>query len=85
MFNPAAVSCLQAAYRCITPERDVVPDSLKMLVTGDPVAEIDDALARAAVQLRAARAEHDTRAVQRLIAWIDYRLDERLDFDYRNR
>jgi hypothetical protein len=63
----------------------VVPDSLEMLVTGDPVAEIDDALARAAARLRAARADQDTRAVRRLIAWIDYRLDQRLDFDYRSR
>jgi hypothetical protein len=62
-----------------------VPDSLEMLVTGDPVAEIDAALARAATRLRAARACEDTLAVQRLTAWIDYRLDQRLAFDYRCR
>jgi hypothetical protein len=62
-----------------------VPDSLEMLVTGDPVAEIDAALARAATRLRAARAREDTRAVERLTAWIDYRLDQRLAFDYRCR
>ena len=61
-----------------------MPDSLEMLVTGDPVAEIDAALARAAARLRAARARHDTLAVQRLIAWINYRLDQRLDFDYHH-
>jgi hypothetical protein len=58
-----------------------VPDSLEMLVTGDPVAEIDAALARAATRLRAARAREDTLAVRRLTAWIDYRLDQRLAFD----
>jgi hypothetical protein len=56
-----------------------------MLVTGDPVAEIDAALARAAARLRAARAREDTLAVRRLTAWIDYRLDQRLAFDYRCR
>jgi hypothetical protein len=58
-----------------------VPESLEMLVTGDPVAEIDAALARAAARLRAARACGDTLAVRRLTAWIDYRLDQRLAFD----
>jgi hypothetical protein len=61
----------------------VVADSLEMLVTGDPVAEIDAALAQAAARLRAARADRDVLAVQRLTEWIDYRLDQRLDFDYR--
>jgi hypothetical protein len=56
-----------------------------MLVTGDPVAEIDAALARAAARLRAARACEDALAVRRLTAWIDYRLDQRLAFDYRSR
>jgi hypothetical protein len=59
-----------------------MPDSLEMLVTGDPVAEIDAALARAAARLRAARAAHDARAISRLTAWIDYWLDQRLAFDY---
>jgi hypothetical protein len=63
----------------------VVPNSLEMLVTGDPVAEIDAALARAAVRLHAARAQRDTAAVQRLTRWIDYRLDQRLDFEYHAR
>jgi hypothetical protein len=60
-----------------------VPDALEMLVTGDPVAEIDAALARAAARLRAARADGDAVAVQRLTAWIDVRLDQRLEFGYR--
>jgi hypothetical protein len=56
-----------------------------MLVTGDPVAEIDAALARAAVRLRGARAVEDTRTISRLSAWIDYWLDQRLEFDYPSR
>ncbi len=53
-----------------------------MLVTGDPVAEIDVALARAATRLRAARAAGDTRTIGHLTVWIDYWLDQRLEFDY---
>jgi hypothetical protein len=60
----------------------IVPDMLEMLVTGDPVAEIDAALARGASRLRAARARRDARCAERLLAWIDYRLDQRLDFRY---
>lgn len=63
----------------------VVPNSLEMLVTGDPVAEIDAALARAAARLRAARTQRDTLAIQCLTQWIDYRLDQRLDFEYHRR
>ena len=62
-----------------------MPDSLEMLVTGDPVAEIDAALARAAARLRAARAARDTRTIRRLTVWIDYWLDQRLEFDYPSR
>ena len=62
-----------------------VPDSLEMLVTGDPVAEIDAALARAATRLCAARAARDSPAITHLIAWIDYWLDRRLEFDYTSR
>src|SRR5512146_1644989 len=73
----------QAADRGVTSEWVIaVPDSLEMLVTGDPVAEIDAARARAAARLRAARAAHDTRAINRLTGWIDYWLDQRLEFDY---
>jgi hypothetical protein len=60
----------------------MVPDMLEMLVTGDPVAEIDAALARGAIRLRAARARSDAHCVEQLLAWIDYRLDQRLDFQY---
>jgi hypothetical protein len=56
-----------------------------MLVTGDPLAEIDAALARAATRLRGARARADTLTIQRLTAWIDYRLDQRLAFEYHGR
>jgi hypothetical protein len=62
-----------------------MPNSLEMLVTTDPVAEIDAALARAAARLRAARARRDTLAIQCLAQWIDYRLDQRLDFEYHRR
>jgi hypothetical protein len=60
----------------------IVPDTLEMLVTGDPVAEIDAALARGAMRLRAARARSDAHSVEWLLAWIDYRLDQRLDFQF---
>lgn len=59
-----------------------MPGSLEMLVTGDPVAEIDAALARAAARLRAARAARDTAAIWRLTVWIDYWLDQRLESGY---
>jgi hypothetical protein len=62
-----------------------VPDSLEMLVTGDPIAEIDAALARGAARLRAARAKRDALAVWCLTQWINYRLDQRLDFEYHRR
>jgi len=52
-----------------------VPDSVEMLVTGDPVVEIEAAPARAATRLRAARACEDSLAVQRLTALTGYRLD----------
>jgi hypothetical protein len=51
-----------------------------MLVTSDPVAELDHALADTAARLRAAQARGDTRAAERLAAWIDQRLDERRSF-----
>jgi hypothetical protein len=59
----------------------VVADTLEMLVTGDPLAEIDAALAGAAARLGAARATGDEVTARRLTAWIDYRLDQRLEFD----
>ena len=60
----------------------IVPDTLEMLVTGDPVAEIDAALARGVTRLRAARAQSDAHSAERLLAWINYLLDQRLDFQY---
>jgi len=51
-----------------------------MLVTGDPVAELDAALLQATAQLHLARVDGDVLAVQRLTEWIDHRLDQRLDF-----
>jgi hypothetical protein len=55
-------------------------DQLEMLVTSDPVAELDHALAYAAARLHAARTEGDTEGARRIRAWIDHRLDERLAF-----
>lgn len=60
----------------------VILDRLEMLVTCDPVAELDDALADIADRLRAAQARGDNVAAQRLAARIDQRLDERLAFQY---
>jgi hypothetical protein len=57
-----------------------VRDRLEMLVTSDPVAELDHALAYAATRLRGARRTGDAGAVRCLLAWIDHRLDERLAF-----
>src|SRR6266545_2955059 len=57
----------------------LILDQLEMLVTSDPVAELDHALADTAARLRAAQARGDTLAAQRLAAWIDRRLDELLD------
>jgi hypothetical protein len=63
----------------------VILDQLDMLVTSDPVAELDDAMADTAARLHAAQARGDTQAAQRLAAWIDQRLDERLSFRYDTR
>jgi hypothetical protein len=60
----------------------VILDQLEMLVTSDPIAELDHALADTAARLRAAQARGDTLAAQRLAAWIDQRLDERRSFQY---
>jgi len=58
----------------------LVLDSLHMLVTSDPVAEIDQALADAATRLHAARTAGDITAAQALEHWINIRLDQRLGF-----
>ena len=55
-------------------------DQLEMLVTSDPVAELDHALAYAAARFREATATGDPAAARRMLAWIDHRLDERLAF-----
>jgi len=63
----------------------LILDQLGMLVTSDPVAELDRALADAAARLREAQARGDTQAAERLAAWIDQRLDERRSFQYDTR
>ncbi|MPZ81762.1 MAG: hypothetical protein GEV28_15690 [Actinophytocola sp.] len=63
-----------------TSRRLLIPDRLDMLVTSDPIAELDAALATAATHLRAARACRDTRTVERLYRWINTRLDQRNSF-----
>ena len=63
----------------------LILDQLGMLVTSDPVAELDHALADAAARLHAAQERGDRRAAQRLAAWIDQRLDERRSFRYDTR
>jgi hypothetical protein len=60
-------------------------DRLEMLVTSDPIAELDDALADIAVRLRAAQARGDAPAAQRLAAWLNQRLDERRSFQLDTR
>lgn len=52
-------------------------DPLDMLVTSEPVDELDDALACLGRQLRQARRRVDSEASARLQRWIDGRLDER--------
>lgn len=58
----------------------LIPDRLDMLVTSDPTAELDAALTAAATQLHAARSRGDTRTAQRLLHWINTRLDQRNSF-----
>ncbi|MHA6797325.1 hypothetical protein ACVGVM_27985 (plasmid) [Pseudonocardia bannensis] len=58
----------------------LIDDRLDMLVTGEPVAEIDDTLGCLGRQLRDARSRHETEAATRLRRWIDGRLDERNSF-----
>jgi hypothetical protein len=55
-------------------------DQLEMLVTSDPVAELDHALAYASARLRSARTSGDAEGARHILAWIDHRLDERLAF-----
>lgn len=60
----------------------LVLDRLGMFVTGDPIAEIDSALAQAAAGLRTARDRGDESSASALAGWIDERLEQRSDFDY---
>jgi hypothetical protein len=62
----------------------LICDKLTMLVTGDPVAELDSALNYAARRLREAATNGDPTAAASLVAWIDHRLDERLTFTARD-
>ena len=62
----------------------LICDKLTMLVTGDPVAELDSALNYAARRLREAATNGDPTAAANLVAWIDHRLDERLTFTARD-
>ena len=64
------------------PDGDPTPayDPLDMLVTSEPVAELDGALSSMGRQLRHARRRHDGDASTRLQRWIDGRLDERAGF-----
>jgi hypothetical protein len=57
-------------------------DQLEMLVTSDPVAELDHALAYASSRLRGARTSGDAEGARHILAWIDRRLDERLAFQH---
>ncbi|MPZ26904.1 MAG: hypothetical protein GEV12_10915 [Micromonosporaceae bacterium] len=59
------------------PNNLLIGDQLEMLVTSEPVAELDDALAWAVAQRNNARRTGNTLAITRLTAWIDQRLDER--------
>lgn len=61
-------------------ETILVLDQLDMLVTNDPVAELDAALATATASLHRARQHGDPRAVERLTQWINLRLDQRNSF-----
>jgi hypothetical protein len=59
-----------------------IRDRLEMLVTSDPVAELDHALGYAAACLRGAKASGNAERAQCILAWIDRRLDERLAFQH---
>jgi hypothetical protein len=62
----------------------LICDELTMLVTGDPVAELDSALGCASRRLREADLNGDNAVAAQLVAWIDHRLDERLTFTGSN-
>jgi len=62
----------------------LICDKLTMLVTGDPINELDSALNYATRRLREAATNGDDDAAASLLAWIDHRLDERLTFTARD-
>jgi hypothetical protein len=62
----------------------LICDKLTMLVTSDPVTELDFALHYAARRLRKAANNGDDASAASLLAWIDHRLDERLTFAARD-
>ena len=62
----------------------LICDKLTMLVTGDPVPELDFALNYAARRLGEAANNGDDASAASLVAWIDHRLDERLTFTARD-
>jgi hypothetical protein len=51
-----------------------------MLVTADPIAEIDAVLSTAVVERQRARIVGDSAAAARLTIWIDHLLDQRFAF-----
>ena len=51
-----------------------------MLVTADPIAEIDEILSAAVVERQRARRAGDADNAERLTMWIDHLLDQRLAF-----
>jgi hypothetical protein len=60
--------------------REPVYDPLEMLVTSDPVAELDDTLLHLSRRVRHARHSEDGETATRLQRWIDAHLDERSAF-----
>lgn len=58
----------------------LILDQLDMLVTNDPRAELDAALATASAQLHTARSRGDAGTAARLLRWINARLDQRNSF-----
>ena len=56
-------------------------DGLEMLVTGDPIAELDAALGCALARPGGPSAAVNLIVAERLVAWIDQGLDERLSLN----
>ncbi|HEY3690436.1 MAG TPA: hypothetical protein VGL46_09045 [Pseudonocardiaceae bacterium] len=58
----------------------LICDRLDMLVTGDPISELDAALRTAGATWCAAHQHDDAPAAERLMRWINLRLDQRNEF-----